>query len=227
MRKLKVTSGLSREISFIAILWNPEPNWSTSTLPEPLIASLDILLEKHIDDCWNVDEERGIIRCMNWLHKIYFIECKATWRIHMVREETCEEIDNLSCRQSVARDVEAYVWCIKTQSEAKVGHRETKARKCQTNTWYLLHWSWRRGIQAYYERCSKKVGTSGASSKMPCKTPANCSGETCRNVGKQKTNYACIVDADESMRIRLEGVPRRYHEDHIAAKGVNSLSHCH
>ena len=26
------------------------------------------------------------------------------------------------------------------------------------------------------------------------------------------------------MRIRLEGVPRRYHEDHISAKGMNSLS---
>ena len=27
------------------------------------------------------------------------------------------------------------------------------------------------------------------------------------------------------MRIRLEGVPQKYHEDHIAANGINSLSH--
>ena len=60
---------------------------------------------------------------------------------------------------------------------------------------------------------------------MPCKTPVNCSGETCRSIGEHKTKYACIVDADESMRKRLEGVPHRYHEDHIAAKGINSLSH--
>ena len=60
---------------------------------------------------------------------------------------------------------------------------------------------------------------------MPCKTPTNCRGETCRNIGKSKTKYACIVDADETMRIRLEGVPHRYHEDHISAKGINSLSH--
>ena len=59
---------------------------------------------------------------------------------------------------------------------------------------------------------------------MPCKTPVNCRGETCRNVDKHKTKYACIVDAKESMRIRLEGVPHRYHENHIAAKGINSLS---
>ena len=24
----------------------------------------------------------------------------------------------------------------------------------------------------------------------------------------------------------MEGAPHRYHEDHIAGKGVNSLSHC-
>ena len=27
------------------------------------------------------------------------------------------------------------------------------------------------------------------------------------------------------MRIRLEGVPHKYHDDHISAKGINSLSH--
>ena len=42
---------------------------------------------------------------------------------------------------------------------------------------------------------------------------------------KHKTKYACIVEADESMRIRMEGAPRRYHEDHIAGKGMNPLSH--
>ena len=63
------------------------------------------------------------------------------------------------------------------------------------------------------------------SAAMPCKTPVICRGETCRSIGKHKTKYVCIVDADESMRIRLEGVPQRYHEDHISAKGINSLSH--
>ena len=61
---------------------------------------------------------------------------------------------------------------------------------------------------------------------MPCKTPTNCRGETRRNIGKHKTKYACIVDADESRRIRLGGVPHRYHEDHISATGIISLSHC-
>ena len=60
---------------------------------------------------------------------------------------------------------------------------------------------------------------------MPCTTPVNCRGETCSSIGKHKTKHACVVDVDESLRIRLEGVPHRYHEDHIAAEGINSLSH--
>ena len=55
---------------------------------------------------------------------------------------------------------------------------------------------------------------------IPCQTPTNCRGETCRNLGKHKTKYVCIVDADESVRIGLEGVPHRYHEDHISVKGI-------
>ena len=34
-----------------------------------------------------------------------------------------------------------------------------------------------------------------------------------------------VVDADDSVRVRLEGVPYKYHEDHISARGRNSLSH--
>ena len=60
---------------------------------------------------------------------------------------------------------------------------------------------------------------------MLCKTPINSRGETCRSIGKSKTKYACIVDADETMRVRLEGVARRDHKDHISAKGINSLNH--
>ena len=41
-----------------------------------------------------------------------------------------------------------------------------------------------------------------------------------------KTKYASIVEADESMRIRMEGSPHKNHEDHLAGKGMNSLSRC-
>ena len=59
---------------------------------------------------------------------------------------------------------------------------------------------------------------------MPCKLQREKYRETCR-VDACKTKYACIVEAGESMRKRMEGSPQKNHEDHIAGKGINSLSH--
>ena len=41
----------------------------------------------------------------------------------------------------------------------------------------------------------------------------------------KKTAYACIVEAHESIRKRLESTLPRNHDDHIAEKGSNSLTH--
>ena len=42
---------------------------------------------------------------------------------------------------------------------------------------------------------------------------------------KLKTKLACILEADESTRLRMgESLPN-HHEDHIAGKGENSLQH--
>ena len=60
---------------------------------------------------------------------------------------------------------------------------------------------------------------------MLCRLQLNQHRETCGKVGQHKTRNACIVEADETMRIRMEGSQRKDHEDHVAAKGRNSLSH--
>ena len=57
---------------------------------------------------------------------------------------------------------------------------------------------------------------------MPCKTRREKYTETCSVEKKCKTKYACIAEADESARKRMEG---SHHEDHIAGNGMNSLSH--
>ena len=60
---------------------------------------------------------------------------------------------------------------------------------------------------------------------MPCKVPIKSSGETHRNIGKHKTKYACVVDANESTTPRLEGAGHKPHQDHMTAKGMNSMTH--
>ena len=60
---------------------------------------------------------------------------------------------------------------------------------------------------------------------MPCKIRGKKYKETCRTPGGRKTKYACIVEADESTRKRLEGTLQKDHEENIAGKGINSLNH--
>ena len=72
---------------------------------------------------------------MDRLHKMHYVERKATEWIDMVRWETYEETNNLKTWPCMARYVEAYVWFSEKESKAKVGfceakmdHRETKTR---------------------------------------------------------------------------------------------------
>ena len=41
----------------------------------------------------------------------------------------------------------------------------------------------------------------------------------------KKTKLACILEADESTRMRMGNSIPHHHEDHIAGKGENSLQH--
>ena len=60
---------------------------------------------------------------------------------------------------------------------------------------------------------------------MPCNISRNKHRETCRSTDHRKTKFACIVEADESTRKRLEGSLPKDQEDHITGKGINSLDH--
>ena len=57
---------------------------------------------------------------------------------------------------------------------------------------------------------------------MPCKIMKICgSGVSDKN----KTKLACILEANESTRMRMGNSEPSNHEDHIAGKGENSLQH--
>ena len=79
--------------------------------------------------------------------------------------------------------------------------------------------------QAHNESRSKKVGSSYASSDALQNTDKRAVEKTHRNIGKCKTKYACVVDADESTRPGLEGAGHKPHQDHITAIGMNSMTH--
>ena len=67
----------------------------------------------------------------------------------------------------------------------------------------------------------KKLETSVAPA-MPCKIMKNCGSH---GSNKNKTKLACILEADESTRMRMGNSIPHHHDDHIAGKGQNSLQH--
>ena len=67
----------------------------------------------------------------------------------------------------------------------------------------------------------KKLETSVAPA-MPFKIAKNC-GSGASN--KIQTKLVCILEADESTRMRMGNSIPHHHEDHIAGKGENSLQH--
>ena len=71
----------------------------------------------------------------------------------------------------------------------------------------------------------KKLETPMAPA-MPCKTSKKCKhGETRGKTNEIKSKLACILEASESTRLRMEESLPNYHEDHIAGKVENSLQH--
>ena len=61
---------------------------------------------------------------------------------------------------------------------------------------------------------------------MPCKTCKKSKhGETRGKTNVFKSKFACILEASESTRMRMEESLPKYREDHIAGKVNNSLQH--
>ena len=57
---------------------------------------------------------------------------------------------------------------------------------------------------------------------MPCKIMKNCGSGASNKIERK---LACILEADESTRMRMGNSIPHHHEDHIAGKGENSLQH--
>ena len=134
-------------------------------------------------------------------------------------EENDKKTNDLQTRHFVARDLERDVRCIETQREAKVCDR---AQECQKIAWYLLHPD-DEEFKDIMKNTPRKLEIPMPVT-MPCKLQRDKYRETCR-VEEHKTKFACIVEADEAVGKRMERSPHKNHEDHIAGKGMNSLSH--
>ena len=62
---------------------------------------------------------------------------------------------------------------------------------------------------------------------MPCKRTKSRNLVTCVQKDDHKSRLTFVLDADESKRLRMEGIEPRIHQDHLTGEGDNSLHHYH
>ena len=177
---------------------------------------MDVKQEKHIDDYWNIDGSRDLSDPWTGFTQFTLLDEKApngyTWSGgRLTRKQLTSRPDHLwpELWKSMGKNAklkEKQKW-----SEEKI-HLDN-ARKLRGICFIDPE---DKEFKETIKNARKKLETSVAPA-MPCKIMKNCgSGASDKN----KTKLACILEANESIRIEPSN-----HEDHIAGKGENSLQH--
>ena len=109
------------------------------SFPFPLKqTTLGVMSEKSIEDYWNADGDRELRD--TWIGSTRFTISSEkppdgyTWPGRLTRKETTSRPDKF-WPEMWKHMSEAS----KRKEKQKMDYRETKARKCQTIAWYLLH----------------------------------------------------------------------------------------
>ena len=183
--------------------------------------NLDVKQEKRIDDYWNIDGSRDLSDPWTGFTQFTLLDEKApdgyTWSgERLTRKQLTSRPDHLwpELWKSMGKNAklkEKQKW-----SEEKI-HLDN-ARKLH-GVYFIDPED--KEFKETVKNARKKLETSVAPA-MPCKIMKNCgSGGSDKN----KTKLACILEANESTRMRMGNSTPSNHEDHIAGKGENSLQH--
>ena len=183
--------------------------------------NLDVKQEKRIDDYGNIDGLRDLSDRWTGFTQVTLLEGKAP-------DGYMWSGRRLTRKQLTSRP--DHQWPELWKSMGK----HAKLKEKQKWSEEKLHLENARKLRGIYfivpedtefketiENARKKLKTSVAPA-MPCKILKTC-GSGASN--KLQTKLACILEADESTRMRMGKSTPHHHEDHIAGKGENSLQH--
>ena len=211
--ELRVKLYVPREESFPIPLRYIDVTRATST-------TLDVMLERCIDELEYWRKPRPV-RLVDRIQTIHQIGRKTSRWVFMSGRR-------LTKKHTTSRPDFLWPEIWKDMSEAaqrkektKVGYRKNRSlttlEDCAVFTALIQR----------MKSSKKLLKTRGESWKLRCQQQrlARSGEETCRTPDAPKTKYACIVEADESSRKRLEGTLLQDHEDHIEGKWINSLNH--
>ena len=183
--------------------------------------NLDVKLEKRIDDYWNIDVSRDLSDPWTGFTQFTLLDEKApdgyTWSGgRLMRKQPTSRPDHLWPKLWKSMGKKSKLNEKKKSSEEKsYFDNERKMR----GIYFICpeHQEFKKTVK----NAREKLETSFAPA-MPCKIMKNCGSS---GSDKNKTKLACILEANESARMRMGNSIPHHHEDHIAGRGENSLQH--
>ena len=196
---------------------------------------MDVKQEKRIDDYWNIDGSRDLSDPWTGFTQFTLLEEKAPdgcmWSgERSTRQQLTSRPDHLwpELWRGMAGNAELrekHKWAMGKHDKLKEKQKWSNEKFHLENARKLrgIHFIDREGkeFKETIKNARKKLETSTAPA-MPCKIMKNCGNDGSNEI---KTKLACILEADESTRMRMGNSIPHYHQDHIAGKGNNSLQH--
>ena len=187
--------------------------------------NLDVMQEKRIDDYWNIDGSRNVSDSWTGFTQFTLFNEKPPdgfmWSgERLTKRQATSRPDHLwpELWRGMSRNTklrEKHKWAIE---KPKLDNAR-RLRGIYFIDPEVMDW------KEIIKNARRKLETPMAPA-MPCKTcKKNKHGETRSKSNDFKSKFACILEASESTRMRMEESLPKYHEDHIAGKGDNSLQH--
>ena len=175
--------------------------------------NLDVKQEKRIDDYWNVDGPRDLSDPWTGFTQFTLLEEKPP-------DGYMWSGERLTRKQLTPRPDHLWPELWKSMGRrSKSGLRKSSSLKTHENCEGSISSTPRIRNSRKPSRTHVRSWKHQWLLLCPAKIMKNCGSD---RFNKTKTRLACILEADESTRMRMGNSIPHHHEDHIAGKGENS-----
>ena len=180
--------------------------------------NLDVKQEKRIDDYWNIWWLSRLVWSLDRFHTIHSIGRKSSRRIYLVRGEINEKQLTSRPRSFMGQNSGTKWERMPSWRRSKSGH--------MTNSMLRTHENYEGSISLALMRRSSKKPSRMLVRNWKRRWLLLCLVQLWRRIvgsgasNKINSKLACILEADESTRMRMGNSIPPNHEDHIAGKKV-------
>ena len=180
--------------------------------------NLDVKQEKRIDDCWNIYGSRDLSDPWTGFTQFTLLDEKApdgyTWSGERLTRKQLTSRPDIYGQNSGRNWEEMQSW----RRDKWSGEKPKLDNARRLRGIYFAYFE-DKEFEETIKDARKKLETPIAPA-MLCKSSKTCKhGVTRGKTNEIKSKLACILEASESTRLRMEDSLRNHHEDHIAGKG--------